>query len=583
MNTNFKFLQKQIDNLCFLYLQKLNFSGIMHKKVSNTIKKYIENKIWIVDQEIIWQQIFEKWETRYAFYKYYSSIIFWDSMNNNLLKKLLSQNIEKSIWNCINSYFLNNCQSSDFSLLKTIDFRNYRMIDFSIHSWMYDNIYSYMMLYNFKKEQLLSFLEKNLLLFLTLKIIFDLISKEVIISEKNNYYMTFWKKVLFKQCKNILWKIYDDLELRIWKENLDYCYNYMLSSLQTYYNEWLSNACNQIARSLSNQTDKFAWELITLKEKIISWDMFYTYFCTYIDKIEKLEMINKLMNIEFLQERLRKNFDKDCKIYFKEEYFKEDSKFNEKMYNGQIKQFFEVYWFDYLIRFSKNPFDILSYKYNEYKKVKEEISKYFKHMIDIFEWWIKWSLVEKFLEKHFDETLFSQNLANSSTLVNIPMADIFRNLWFNLEVEQSLFTKENTKQEYLDLLKIDSNTTLFDLNHQLLDSFDRVIFRYLSQKYYLIELFEYILDDNNKDSYIHRMFLCYIKKELRWFTKDMQDNFFKKVMIKCDILSAYIEQNYYDIYIDQEDKDKMLEILDELKNTCMELKNQITQLIQKYS
>ena len=83
MNTNFKFLQKQINNLSFLYLQKLNFNGIRKVTVSNTIKKYIENKIWIVDQEIIWQQIFEKWETCSVFHQYYTSIIFWDSMNNN--------------------------------------------------------------------------------------------------------------------------------------------------------------------------------------------------------------------------------------------------------------------------------------------------------------------------------------------------------------------------------------------------------------------------------------------------------------------------------------------------------------------
>lgn len=576
MNKNFKFLQKQINNLCFLYMQKMNYECIKNENIAHRLKKYIESKIWIVDQEIIWIPLIEQWKIDSVFYKYYKNIYFWGSMNNNILKKFLSNIIMNSLRYSIYSHWIDiDKDNRDISLLRLEDFRSYRIIDFSKHIWIYDNIYSYMMLYNFKKEQLLSFLEKNLLLFLTLKIIFDLILKEMIRSEKNHYYMTFWKKVLFKQCQNILWKIYDDLEVRIWKEKVQYCYKYLLSSLELYYDTWLSIACNQMVRSIINQKDKFDWELITFKEKIIQKQIFY-FFCTYVDKIEKLKMINAI-HVKDFQKELEKEFNKNYKLYFDQRYIS-----SKKQYNGQIKHFFEIYWFSYLIRFQKTPFDTLSFQYHEYKKAKEEISKYFKNMIEIFEWWTKWSLVEKILEEYFDEELFYQNLENHNSLTNFTSKNIFKGLLIDFSDLKSC-NKENQKQVYLDALNIVSETSFCNLNFWMFSVLEKSIFRYLSIQYYFIALFEYMLDDKNKDSYFYKMFSCYIRHQLHWCTKEIQDNFFQQVIVKCDILIVYLEQQYYNLFIDKEDKDNMLEIFNEVKNNCMILTNQLNQLLKKYS
>ena len=318
MNKNFKFLQKQINNLCFLYMQKMNYECIKNENIENRLKKYIESKIWILDQEIIWIPLIEHWKIDSVFYKYYRNIYFWSSMNNNILKKFLSNKIMHSLRYSINSPRIGiDKNNKDFSSLYSEDFREYKNLDFSKHVWIYDNIYAYLMLYNFKKEQLLSFLEKNLLLFLMLKIIFDLILQEIIRSEKNNYYMLFWKKVLLKQCQNVVWKIYEDLEIRIWKEKVHYCYKHMLSALESYYsyyNIWLSTACKSFSKSIIHESNKHSEELQRFKEKIIQKQIFY-FFCTYIDKIEKLKMINEI-HVKDFQKELQKEFNKNYKTYF---------------------------------------------------------------------------------------------------------------------------------------------------------------------------------------------------------------------------------------------------------------------------
>lgn len=579
MNKNFKFLQKQINNLCFLYMQTMNYECIKNENIAHRLKKYIESKIWILDQEIIWIPLIEEWKIDSVFYKYYRNIYFWSSMNNNILKKFLSNKIMHSLRYSINSPRIGiDKNNKDFSSLYNEDFREYKNLDFSKHIWIYDNIYAYLMLYNFKKEQLLSFLEKNLLLFLMLKIMLDLVSKEIILSEKNNYYMLFWNKILFKQCQNIIWTIYEDLEIRIWKEKVHYCYNSMLSSLESYYshyNIWLSTACKSFSKSIIHESNKHSEELQRFKEKIIQKQIFY-FFCTYVDKIEKLKMINAI-HVKDFQKELEKEFNKNYKLYFEH-----SSISSKKQYNGQIKHFFEIYWFSYLIRFQKTPFDTLSFQYHEYKRAKEEISKYFKNMIEIFEWWTKWSFVEKILEEYFDEELFYQNLENHNSLINFASKDIFKSLLIDFSDLKSC-NKVNQRQVYLDALNIVSETSFCNVNFWMFSTLEKDIFRYLWIQYYFTALFEYMLDDKNKDSYFYRMFSCYIKHQLHWCTKEIQDNFFQQVIVKCDILIVYLEQQYYNLFIDKEDKDNMLEIFNEVKNNCMILTNQLNQLIQKYS
>ena len=585
-----KYFRRQIEALTFLYAWSLlDWCHMQNKVLSQYILRYWWESINMLKK--LQEDLTDDYNTNlYMLYKrlfdfenpttYFLKNLVWKPSvglikklreTNNTNKKLKSDDLCHYL-----KYFLQN-----WSDKWTTFFKDYKSL--------YYSVYSCLMLYQEDKENFLQFLEHYLLTFITIQIIFDTLEQ---IKEKNNQVYLIKPRLFIEQTRKILWIINIELEKRIWKENLDYCYKHL-------------------KKMLKNSTIDFDYKMQYLSEYLLIWkdikndvQQFDTAklnkFPIYLRSYEELQWLNKnlnyqeyLSNIITLFKRYEKMYAFSREEYYNQDYtsYNQDYSFYQKTYH-----FCDKILINTLFLSKENLVQTLNFKIHNYENVKKELDTYIENMLSLYEQWIKqsiWTYCEKynFNKKEYmrwnDDSFHNKN---------------WKRIWM---FKDYMFVDDMWKQYTLNKCTDFINCTTWKVDDDAKKDFFKEVFKdnilndcyyvnislfnyylvkascILWQQYFFIKLFDFLLDEKNNDLYVHKILSCQLYSELRELWDEELKELFLLNYVKCEVLDMLDE--YYDNFFNKETKEEMMYANNEIRKNYVTLSQKLLQLKELFS
>lgn len=588
-----KYLRRQIEALTFLYAWSLlDWCHIQNKILSQYISRYWWESINMLKK--LQEDITDDYNTDlYMLYKrlfdfenpttYFLKNLVWKPSvglikklrdTNNTNKKLKSDDLCHYL-----KYFLHN-----WSDKWTTFFKDYKSL--------YYSVYSCLMLYQKDKENFLDFLEKYVIVFITIKIIFDTLEE---IKEKNNKEYLIKIQLFAEQSRKILWIITLELEKRIWKEKLNYCYKV-------------------VKKMLKNHPIRFDYKMKTLSDDLFidkevmeksrkrdeqPFDMKkFDTFPIYLRSYENLQWLNKNLNYQEYVSNIITLFKRYEEMYAfsrLESYSclendNQDYSFYQKTYH-----FCDKIWINSLLLSKENLVQTLTFKIHNYENVKKELDTYIENMLSLYEDWIKqsiWTYCEKY---NFNKKEYIR--CNNDSFHN----KNWKRIWM---FKDYMFVDDMWKQYTLNKCTDFINCTTWKVDDAKKDFFKEVfkdnilndcyyvnisLFNYylvkasciLWQQYFFIKLFDFLLDEKNNDLYVYKILSCQLYSELRELWDEELKELFLLNYVKCDVLDMLDE--YYDNYFNKETKEEMMYANNEIRKNYVTLSKQLVQLKKLFS
>ena len=579
-----KYFRRQIEALTFLYAWSLlDWCHMQNKVLSQYILRYWWESINMLKK--LQEDLTDDYNTNlYMLYKrlfdfenpttYFLKNLVWKPSvglikklreTNNTNKKLKSDDLCHYL-----KYFLQN-----WSDKWTTFFKDYKSL--------YYSVYSCLMLYQEDKENFLQFLEHYLLTFITIQIIFDTLEQ---IKEKNNQVYLIKPRLFIEQTRKILWIINIELEKRIWKENLDYCYKHL-------------------KKMLKNSTIDFDYKMQYLSEYLLIWkdikndvQQFDTAklnkFPIYLRSYEELQWLNKSLDYQKYVSDLITLFKK----HEEDLWFSNVEKGDNYLFYKKLTHFSQIIWLDDMLTVRCNSLKELRFKNNNYEDVKKEIDVYIENMLSLYEHWI-----EKSIWKYCDKQNF---ISNTKNWININFfgkqsLKIFKTLdrisyfkdyiylndfWKRYTLDTSRWfidcdtweIKKWKEEEFLDY--IFENDVLIDcytINCSIFDNYLTISSRILWQQYFFIKIFDYLLNEKNNNWYLYNiLFWIMYQEEFDKMKEDELKLWFSLNFVKCNILNCL--DTYYDNFFNKETKEEMIYTNNEIKKNYLTLSKQLVQL-----
>ena len=579
-----KYLRRQIENLIFLYTWSLlDWCHMQNKILSKYIARYWWESIKMLKE--LQEDLTDDYNTNlYMLYKrlfdfenpttYFLKNLVWKPSvglikklreTNNTNKKLKSDDLCHYL-----KYFLQNWSDKWTSFFK--DYKS-----------LYHSVYSCLMLYQEDKENFLQFLEHYLLTFITIQIIFDTLEQ---IKEKNNQVYLIKPRLFIEQTRKILWIIHIELEKRIWKEKLEYCYKHVKRMLKNskidfdykmqYLSEWLL-----IWKDIKNDVQHFDTSKLNK-------------FPIYVLSYEELQWLNKSLNYQEYVSDLITLFKK----HEEDLWFSNVEKGDNYLFYKKLTQFSQIIWLDDMLTVRCNSLKELRFKNNTYEDVKKEIDVYIENMLSLYEQWI-----EKSIWKYCDKQNF---ISNTKNWININFfgkqsLKIFKTLdrisyfkdyiylndfWKRYTLDTSRWfidcdtweIKKRKEEEFLDY--IFENDVLIDcytINCSIFDNYLTISSNILWQQYFFIKIFDYLLNEKNNNWYLYNILFCIMyQEEFDKMEEDELKKWFSLNFVKCNILNCLDE--YYDNFFNKETKEEMIYTNNEIKKNYVTLTKQLVQL-----
>lgn len=581
-----KYFRRQVENLMFLYTSSLLEWCHMENKV---LSKYIE-RYW-------WEQI-------------------------NMLKKLQEDLTDDYNTNlCIlykrlfdfknpTTYFLKNLvwkpplelirrlreENNPNKKLKTDDLSYY--LKWFLHDWWWSNewttffkdykslyysVYSCLMLYQKDKENFLNFLEHYLLTFITIQIIFDTLEQ---IKEKNYYQYLIKPRLMIEQTRKILWIITIELEKRIWKETLQYCYKNVkrmlkISNIQFDYRIKYLSEYVLIEKDIKKDVQHFDTEK-------------FNQFPIYVRSYEELQWLNKSLQYQKYVSDIIETFKwHEEKVWFSKIESGLKYSFHEKLY-----LFLSEVYINDMLKVGENSLKKLRFENNNYENIKKELDTYIETMLLLYEQWI-----EKSIWTYFDTFDF-----NRKDCIHYMHNHLFSNIryWTRLSIfEDYMFLddmwKWNTLRdsvEYIDCetweIKKWKEKDFFDfimnwtelrycinINISLFNRYLTTSSSILWQQYFFIKIFDYLLNKNNYDFYLHKILSCIMYTEISKMDEEKLKTRFSVNYVKCNLPN--IVDTYYDNYFNKDTKEELMYTNNEIKKNYLTLSKQLVQLKKLFS
>ena len=581
-----KYFRRQVENLMFLYTSSLLEWCHMQNKV---LSKYID-RYW-------WEQI-------------------------NMLKKLQEDlNNDYNTNLCIlykrlfdfknpTTYFLKNLvwkpplelirrlreETNPNKKLKADDLSYY--LKWFLHDWWWSNewttffkdykslyysVYACLMLYQKDKENFLDFLEHYLLTFITIQIIFDTLEQ---IKEKNYYQYLIKPRLFIEQTRKILWIISLELEKRIWKEKLEYCYKNVKKMLKN-------------SKIIFDYKIKYLSEYVLIEKDIKQDEQSFdeaklNNFPIFVQSYEELQWLNKSLDYQKYESDIIKTFKwYEEKLWFSKIESGLKYSFHEKLY-----LFLKEIYINDMLKVGDNCLKKLSFKNNTYENIKKELDVYIETMLSLYEQWI-----EKSIWKYFDIFDF-----NRKDCIHYMHNHLFSNVsyWTRLSIfEDYMFLddmwKWNTLRDSVEYIDCETweiekwkEKDFFDfimnwtelrycinINISLFNRYLTNSSSILWQQYFFIKIFDYLLNKNNYDFYLHKILSCIMYTEINKFSEEKLKERFSVNYVKCNLLN--IVDTYYDNYFNKDTKEELMYTNNEIRKNYLTLSQQLVQLKKLFS
>ena len=579
-----KYFRRQIENLIFLYTWSLlDWCHMQNKILSQYIARYWWESINMLKK--LQEDITDDYNTN--LYMLYKRLFDFENPTTYFLKNLVWK---PSVWLIKKLRETNNTNKK----LKSDDLCHY--LKYFLQNWsdkwttffkdyksLYHSVYSCFILYQKDKENFLQFLEHYLLTFITIQIIFDTLEQ---IKEKNNQEYLIKPRLFIEQTRKILWTIYLELEKRIWKEKLDYCYK-------------------RLKKMLKNSTIDFDYKMQYLSEYLLIWkdikndvQQFDTAklnkFPIYVLSYEELQWLNKSLDYQKYVSDLITLFKK----HEEDLWFSNVEKGDNYLFYKKLTHFSQIIWLDDMLTVRCNSLKELRFKNNNYENVKKEIDVYIENMLSLYEDWIK-----KSIWKYCDKQNF---ISNTKNWININFfgkqsLKIFKTLdrisyfkdyiylndfWKRYTLDTSRWfidcdtweIKKWKEEEFLDY--IFENDVLIDcytINCSIFDNYLTISSSILWQQYFFIKIFDYLLNEKNNNWYLYNILFCIMyKEEFDKMEEDELKTWFSLNFVKCNILNCL--DTYYDNFLNKETKEEMIYTNNEIKKNYVTLSKQLVQL-----
>lgn len=593
-----KYLRRQIEDLTFLYTRTLfdwcSNSWPIH---NNSLSKYLERYWWkSVNMLKDLQQDYHE-DYKANLYILYKRLFDFQNTATYFLKNLIwrqSLELVKIVNTINNTYKKAKVDVNHYSLNSFLDdwSSNWKWF-FQSYTHVYDPIYSCLMLYQKDKENFLDFLEKYVLTFITIKIIFDTLEET---KEKNNKEYFIKIQLFAEQSRKILWIITLELEKRIWKEKLNYCYKIVKKMLKNH-----SIRFDYKMKTLSETIfiDKEVMEKSRKKDEqpfdIKQFDTFPIYLRSY----ENLQWLNKNLNYQEYVSNIITLFKKYKEMYAfsreeydsRLEYDNQDYSFYKKTY-----RFCDKIWLNTLFLSKENLVQTLSFKINNYENVKKELDMYIENLLSLYEDWIKqsiWTYCEKY---NFNKKEYMRCNGDSFHNKNWKRIWMFKDYMFVDDMWKQYTLNKCTDFINCNTWKVDDDAKKDFFEEVFKDNIlndcyfvNISLFNYylvkasciLWQQYFFIKLFDFLLDEKNNELYVHKILSCQLYSELRELWDEELKELFALNYVKCNVLDMLDE--YYDNYFNKETKEEMIYANNEIRKNYVTLSQKLIQLKKLFS
>lgn len=523
---NMKFFQEQVNNLYYVYLEKLS------KNKFDKIVKIKQDKS-IVSLDDVLKDIKDKHES----YTYdYRELLYHSWITSYFLKQNLYSNLLQwlKIFNSSNLLF-KDWDSNFFA-------KTYK---FSLGDFL-NEIFTVWVLYSKNKEVFLTFFEKYVLVFCTIKAIFD---ENVLWKKREN-------DLKYQQCKNILQIVEWELEKRIWWEHLKYCYQ----QIQSIY-------CKGCEENWNNQLIQEAFKNISESQ-----EFFHNQRNTSVELFKQLEKRNETLgtkNWKYLEEnsivwKIKESLD----IF---SYINNGNHFELKKY---------IHWNSN----ESNIFSFYSLIDVDIKKIKEQVEWYIQNLLDIY--WesfskvIKEQLISKYFEWKID--LRSYRLSYEKDFSRFESINFHFDEWFVNEEYNEYINKETwlvyekKKNDFFDRIFMNNDIKyLKNFDSSLLDFFSRTYPKVLSKQYALIKILRYVVDWKNTWHPLWVILYSYLKEFLKM---ESVNSIIRLFNYENTVYNIYLYYKDKYLFLDQKNKEKIDKIYKTIFDNQFEIINLFVRL-----
>lgn len=532
---NMKFFQEQVNNLYYVYLEKLS-----KNKFDKIVKIKKDNSIVSLDDVL--KDIKDKHES----YTYdYMELLYYSWVTSYFLKKNLYSNLLQwlKIFNSSNLLF-KDWDSKFFE----------KVYKFSLGDFL-NEIFTVWMLYSKNKEVLLTFFEKYVLVFCAIKVIFD----ENVLWKKREY------DLKYQQCKNILQIVEWELEKRIWWEYLKFCYQQMKSIYRKGCKKnWESQLLQDAFKNISSSQEFFK------NQRNDSIKLF--------EQLEKRNETLKTKDWKYLEENAIVWKIKESLDIFS--YINNGDQFELKKY---------IHWNSN----ESNIFSFYSLIDIDIKEIKEQVEWYIQNLLDIY--WesfsqvIKEQLISKYFEWKIDlrsyrlsyEKDFSRfesiNFQFDGWFINEEYNEINVNEDYNEYInKETWLLYEKKKEEFFDRIFLNNEIKyLKNFDTSLLDFFSRTYPKVLGKQYALIKILRYVVDWKNTWHPLWVILYSYLKEFLKMESVNSIIRLFNYENVVYNIY-LYYKDKY--LFLDQKNKEKIDKIYKTIFDNQFEIINLFVRL-----
>ena len=578
-----KYFRRQVENLMFLYTSSLlEWCHMQNKVLSNYIDRYWWEQINMLKK--LQEDLTDDYNTNLCIlYKrlfdfknpttYFLKNLVWRPPLELIRRLREENNPHKKLKADDLSYYLKwFLHDSWWSNEWTTFFKDYKSL--------YYSVYSCLMLYQKDKENFLQFLEHYLLTFITIQIIFDTLEQ---IKEKNYYQYLIKPRLFIEQSKKILWIISLELEKRIWKETLNYCYKNVKRMLK-------------ISNINFDYRMKYLSEYVLI-EKDIKKDVQhfdtakFNQFPIYVRSYEELQWLNTSLDYQKYVSDIIETF----KWHEEKVWFSRIEKDDNYLFYKKLTSFAQIIWLDDMLIVNWNSLQELRFKNNNYENVKKELDTYIENMLSLYEQWIKqsvWSYCD-----NFNFISNTKNWINVEHFGELPLRVLDRmtffkdymflnDMWKRYSLDTSRWfidcdtweIKKWKEQEFFDyIFENDILIDCYNVNCSHFENYLNNSSRILWQQYFFIKIFDYLLDEKNNNWYLYNILYCIMySEEFHKIEEDELKTLFSMNYVKYNILNCL--DTYYDNYFNKETKEEMIYTNNEIKKNYLTMSKQFVQL-----
>ena len=579
-----KYFRRQVENLMFLYTSSLlDWCYMQNKVLSNYIERYWWEQINMLKS--LQEDLTDDYNTNLCIL--YKRLFDFKNPTTYFLKNLVwrpplelirrlreiyipNKKLKADDVSYYLKWFLHDWWSNEW----TTFFKDYKSLYYSVHSCL--------MLYQKDKENFFQFLEHYLLTFITIQIIFDTLEQ---IKEKNQYQYLIKPRLFIEQSRKILWIISLELEKKIWKEKLQYCYKRVKKMLKISKIDF-DYRMNYLSQYLFIGKD--------IKKEVQHFDTAkLNTFPIYLRSYEELQWLNNNLNYQEYLSYIIKLFKQYKEMYSFPllELSYQDYIFYQKTYH-----FCDKIWINSLLLAKENLVQELRFKINNYENVKKELDIYIETLLSLYEDWIKQSIWSYWWKYNFnkkeymrwnDDSFHNQNWKRIWKFKDYMFVD---DMWKQYSLNKSKdFVNCNTwkipEDAKKDFLKwIFQENILNDCYFVNISLFNYYLVKascILWQQYFFIKLFDFLLDEKNNDLYVHKILSCLLYSEIRELWDEELKELFTMNYVKCNVLDMLDE--YYDNFFNKETKEEMMYANNEIRKNYLTLSQKLIQLKKLFS